>query len=787
MNAASETAVAERADAQGVEAAGGASTSTASASTRVTRIGFVAPAAPSPVGPAGPAQPAPPSTAFALTGRESARSWLSRRPTVKSQQFDIELGAADAVSPPLAFKATDPEANPLLYYVPARGELGGPQHGSVMLDQAAGTFVYNPDDSFVVGSSDRMTDRFLVRVSDRTNVIPTHGLFSWLRGGRSAYALMTVTFTGIAPPTRPAEGLVPGNRAPVAGGDSFTVGQNATLVGNVLANDTDLDAGDAGRLRAILTVAPANGSFTLARDGSFTYTPNAGFVGNDFFTYRATDGKANSTPSTVTITVTNATPATTADSLSATEDQPLTFTAAGLLANDTDDGPAPLTVQVSAPANGVLTSDGNGGYTYTPNANFNGVDTFTYTASDGHVTSAPVTVTVQVGAVNDAPTASDASFIGAEDAQMGGDLGVVDPDVGDTLTYTLVSGPGNGTVIFDNGQFVYTPNADFNGVDTFVYSVSDGANATSSASVSLTVAPVNDAPTAVFDVLANEFANGDFTNGITGWTALNTRVRMDGTGTVAGWATPVDPTTAPGGGREANQVGAQTYTTVVNGAGRAVLTSDLNDVRNNPAGQGAVVHGPVIVSDDSVLINAGATVQFDWEASGGEDAYDVLGYIVNVDTGETFIMLNETGANANDDQPITVVNHFVTQTGRYRFVFAAGSWDATGGERAGAQLSIDNVRVLDNLSPTGEVEGKVTGADLDGDTVTYSAAATSTKGGTVVIDSTTGAFTYRPTAAALAAARAAGATAAEKEDTFTATVSDGNGGSTEITVTVPVL
>lgn len=107
------------------------------------------------------------------------------------------------------------------------------------------------------------------------------------------------------------------------------------------------------------------------------------------------------------------------------------------------------------------------------------------------------------------------------------------------------------------------------------------------------------------------------------------------------------------------------------------------------------------------------------------------------------------------------------------------------GRAAGAKLSIDNVKVLNNVNPNGVVNGSMTGSDANGDALTYATPASTTKGA-VTIDPVSGVFSYTPTAAARAAASAAGATAADKSDTFVITVDDGHGGVTPVTVTVPV-
>src|SRR5439155_21322032 len=127
-------------------------------------------------------------------------------------------------------------------------------------------------------------------------------------------------------------------------------------------------------------------AFTLNADGSFSYLPTFNYVGSDSFTYRANDGQVDSALATVTLTIlaTNIAPVAVNDSYSVNEDTTLTVPAAGVLSNDTDADADTLTaVQVSSVAHGTLVLNANGSFTYTPSANYNGPDSYTYRANDG--------------------------------------------------------------------------------------------------------------------------------------------------------------------------------------------------------------------------------------------------------------------------------------------------------------------------------------------------------------------------------------------------------------------
>jgi len=201
------------------------------------------------------------------------------------------------------------------------------------------------------------------------------------------------------------------------------------------------------------------------------------------------------------------------------------------------------------------------------------------------------------------------------------------------------------------------------------------------------------------------FVNADFSadavgsNSITGWTTVNSRVKLDGTSTLAGWPTPIDSTTTPGGGLEAANLSTGTYTSVISsdnstlgGSGSSVqLSSVLNGVINTPEDIGGVVHGPALVSNSSVILNVGDTVSFDWKASGGSDAYDVYAYLVDIKTGAKIELLNQTGANRAASTSWTKQTTPVPTAGNYKFVFVSGSWDENGLQAAGANLYVDNI------------------------------------------------------------------------------------------------
>ena len=137
----------------------------------------------------------------------------------------------------------------------------------------------------------------------------------------------------------------------------------------------------------------------LNANGTVTFTPAANFNGAASFTYTVSDGTATSNAATVTVNVTavNDAPVANADTLAATEDTAVTYTAAQLIGNDTDvDGDTLTIASVTSGTGGTAVLNANGTVTFTPAANFNGAASFTYTVSDGTATSNAATVTVNV-------------------------------------------------------------------------------------------------------------------------------------------------------------------------------------------------------------------------------------------------------------------------------------------------------------------------------------------------------------------------------------------------------
>lgn len=345
-----------------------------------------------------------------------------------------------------------------------------PVHGTLSLSHS-GAFVYTP----VAGYSG--PDAFVYRASD---------------GVATSDATVSLT-------------VQPANAAPVTVADTYNgSGGHAIVVPapGVLGNDTNPRD---GALTVTVSRAPQNGVLQLGSDGGFTYTPNPGFYGSDNFVYTASNGTWQSS-GTVTLSIArNDAPTLVANTFSAVEDTKLDVASPGVLGGALDPEGDPLTAHlVQGPARGAVTLRTDGSFSYTPAANYHGSDSFTFEARDGQGNTARGTASIQVASVFDGAAAVADAYTVAED----GTLRVAAPGVlgndarGDStsLTAALASGPSHGTLeLSADGSFVYQPAANYSGADAFTYTAQDSNGGRTSATVTLTVSPVNDAPVSAPD------------------------------------------------------------------------------------------------------------------------------------------------------------------------------------------------------------------------------------------------------------------------------------------------
>jgi len=271
-----------------------------------------------------------------------------------------------------------------------------------------------------------------------------------------------------------------GNTAPVAVNDAAATTLNLPVAISVLANDSDPDAD------TLSIFSYGQGAFgTVTQAGSqLYYTPNIGWLGTDAFPYTITDGAlTNAATVTVTTGSANTPPVAVPDTATTNQDQAVTI---AVLTNDIDaDGDTLSISNFGQAAFGAVTQNGTQ-LVYTPNAGWSGTDAFSYTASDGALTSTSL-VTVTVNRINHAPvTAFDTATTGQDQAVTIAVLANdTDPD-GDTLSVSSYVQGSYGTVTQSGDQLIYTPNAGWAGLDAFTYQASDGA-LTTVATVTVTV------------------------------------------------------------------------------------------------------------------------------------------------------------------------------------------------------------------------------------------------------------------------------------------------------------
>ncbi|MDM7887425.1 Ig-like domain-containing protein [Curtobacterium sp. RHCJP20] len=352
----------------------------------------------------------------------------------------------------------------------------------------------------------------------------------------------------------------------------------------VLANDSGTG------LSVVSNTQPAHGSATVRPDGSYTYTPAAGFSGTDSFTYTAKDSSGQTATSTVTVTVT---PKGTDDAFSVRAGGTASADAAnGLLAND---GGSDLTITSHTdPTHGTLELGKDGSYRYTPAPGFSGTDSFTYTATDGNgaTTTATVTVTVTPAAAADSitVTAGGPTTVGAP--------GLLGNDQGTDLTVTGSTQPAHGTVtVGSDGSYTYTPADGYSGNDSFDYTVTDGNGKSDTVTVTVLVRPA---------------ANDDTLTTRAGET-LTTTTRQDGLlGNDRGTGLTVTGNTQPAhGALTLNPDGTYSYVPATGFSGTDTFQYTVTDAAGTVATATVTVVVPPTAKDDTASTAANTPVTVD--------------------------------------------------------------------------------------------------------------------------------------------------------------------------------
>ena len=323
-----------------------------------------------------------------------------------------------------ALTGSDVDGEPLMFIICKK-----PEHGTLTFDSkfnTNGKLIYTPEPYFTG------PDIFTFKLND----------------GEVDSAPATVSIN------------VASNLLPVAEAHSVTTVEDTPVEIRLMGSDPDSDP-----LAYNMVTAPSHGSLKGTAP-NLTYTPNPNFNGSDSFTFKVNDSAGDSVPATVSIMVSsvNDPPMANDDTATTQEDTPVVTI--DVLANDTDVDNVgrylyldtfSLTT-VSQGTNGSVTINSDSTLSYSPQANFYGSDTFTYTISDNKGLTDTAKVNVTVNMVNDAPRFTSAPVTTATvGALYAYDVNAVDPDVGDTLTYSLTAKPADMTINSTTGLIQWKP------------------------------------------------------------------------------------------------------------------------------------------------------------------------------------------------------------------------------------------------------------------------------------------------------------------------------------------
>ena len=569
------------------------------------------------------------------------------------------------------------------------------------------------------------------------------------------------------------------NVAPVTKNDSYSLSEDETLVvtaaNGVLSNDTDPN-NDSFSVDETFMVAPTHGQLLLATDGSFSYVPDANFNGVDQFQYQAIDSLGATSTATVTLVINSEpdNPVAQNDAYQFSKNKLFEVTVQnGLLINDFNIEAGDLSVNTTAintTQNGELTLNADGSFTYQPDLGFIGVDSFTYSISNEQGLTATAQVTLSESGVNTFPEANDDQYTLDEDSSASLlDVLANDTDAdGDTISISNIENTaGEATIVA--GKIQFTPPANFSGEIVLTYTITDGYSTGNegindrTASVTITVTPVNDAPTANADsatmsedapaLLVNVLAND---SDIDGDTLVITAATAD-----RGSASVVD-----------NKI---QYTPAPNTNGTAIINYTISDGNGGTATTNLTI--TIIPVNDAPIANAdSATID--------EDAAPILINVLANDSDVDGDSLTISAASANIGS-VSVVGNQIQYTpaaddnGLATVTYTVS--DNNGGAST-ATLTItitpvndapianaDTATMAEDAAPI-LINVLANDSDVDGDSLSISAASADIGSASVVGNQ----IQYTPAANTNGLA------------TVTYTVSDNNGGTNTATVAITI-
>ena len=592
-------------------------------------------------------------------------------------------------------------------------------HGVAVVN-ADGTYTYTPNPGFTG------QDTFTYTVTD-TN-------------GQTSTATVTVTVNPLVDTANPGTLTIAENSGAAQG--SVVV---AVPAGETVTN-------------IALQAQASNGSAVVHPDGTYTYTPNAGFAGQDTFSYTVTDSNGQTSTATVTVTVTPLADIANPASLTVAENS---GTAHGtvVVAVPTGESVTDIALHTQA-AHGIAVVNPDGTYSYTPNSGFAGQDTFSYTVTDTNGQTSTATVTVTVTPLVD--TANPGTLTIAENSGAAhGTLSYAVPTGDAVKSITLTSQAGNGTAVVNaDGTYAYTPNVGFAGHDTFSYTVADTNGQTSTATITVTVTPLADtADAATLSIAENSgTAHGTLSYAVPTGEAVQsiTLATQAGNGTAV---VNADGTYAytPNPGFAGQDTFSYTVTDTNGQTSTATVTVTVNPLGDtaNPATltiseNSGPAHGSVVVA-----VPAGesvANIALQTQAGHGTA-------VVNADG--TYTYTPDSGFAGQDTFSYTVTD--------------------TNGQTSTATITVTVTPLADTANPglltiaenSGTAHGTLSIAVPTGEAVKSITLSSQAGNGTAVVNAD-GTYTYTPKSGYAGT------------DTFTYTVTDTNGQTSTATVTVTV-
>jgi RHS repeat-associated protein len=604
---------------------------------------------------------------------------------------------------------SDPDGQTLSFFV-----VSGPVVGS--LSGSAPNLTYTPPDNFFGTTS------FTFKVND----------------GVVDSAVATVTIE-----VRPVDDR------PVARALEKTTEEDTSVALTLAGTDVEMPV-----LTFSVMQQPKHGALS-GSGADLVYTPAADYFGPDGFLYVANDGAQDSEPAVVSLTVTpvNDAPVATDLALGTDEDVALPF----VLTGSDIEGDALTYRVVSGPANGVLSGSAPA-LIYRPASDWSGTDELTYVVNDGTVDSALATVRITVRPINDCPVSAAAPVRTREDQAVPVALTAVDVD-SVALAFAVVDAPAHGTLTGSASGFVYTPAANYNGPDSFTYTVSDGVCTTAAIEVAITVDPVNDAPSAQPQSLktpedtplAITLTGTDLEDTALGFQILTQPQH----GTLAPGASPGLYTYSPAN----DWSGADSFSfTVSDGeltAAPAIVSIAVTPVNDAP-----------VAAEQTLAVKNNATLSITLSATDSDG--DALGYVAVTDPA------NGTLSGTAPNLVYTPSRSFV---GTDSFPFKASDASLSSAP-ATITISVTDGNTVPVATPQsltvledGSIPVALSGTDADGDPLTYSVLTHPAHGS---LSGSGRNYTYTPTPLSRAA------------DSFTFIVNDGRSDSAPATVSITV-